>query len=183
MTGLGSLGVGLSAGCIFSGILARLVLLVLCYSSYSLLRFAAKTMAKRFGLVRLALALGSVALCTAHSHDDNGHSHGGDEDHGDQGGGSEAVYGGIGEAMGASIITMLPTLLGIFMITGVFFKRAGSFKDIPTKSFAAGVVLGTSTFNPVARGLAPHTCRGNGEGDHDAVGHRCDLWLAVRRSF
>ncbi|CAE7236696.1 foi [Symbiodinium natans] len=102
--------------------------------------------------VAIAVALGSLDLCAAHSHDEHG-DHDGHGDHGDHGdddhGAVTAVYGGVGEAIGASIVTMLPTLLGIFMVLGTCSKKAGTFKEVfevPIKSLASGIVLGTSAF-------------------------------------
>ncbi|CAE7233498.1 SLC39A12 [Symbiodinium necroappetens] len=103
--------------------------------------------------VLAVVGLGLLAQCHAHTHDDGTtHSHDGDshddhDDHSDAVAGAE--FGGIGEAMGASLVTMLPTLLGIFVLMGACIKRAETFKEVfevPVKSFASGVVLGTSSF-------------------------------------
>ena len=115
--------------------------------------FAPNIEAMRHVTVLAVVGLGLLAQCRAHTHDDGTtHSHDGDshDDHDDQ---SDAVagaeFGGIGEAMGASLVTMLPTLLGIFVLMGTCIQRTENFKEVfevPVKSFASGVVLGTTSF-------------------------------------
>mmetsp|Transcript_41375 Transcript_41375/g.96597 ORF Transcript_41375/g.96597 Transcript_41375/m.96597 type:complete len:360 (+) Transcript_41375:76-1155(+) len=107
---------------------------------------------QRLLLLSIAVGLGSLTPCYAHTHADGSHhDHG---EHSDDGDGetevdSAAEFAGIGEAMGASLVTMLPTLLGIFVLMGACMKRAETMREVfevPVKSFASGVVLGTSSF-------------------------------------